>query len=43
MKSYAPPSEPCCLPNEIITNTAGISWTIEEEHHINCPRKDETK
>jgi len=34
------PEEPCCLPNEILTNTAGISWTIEEEHHINCTRKD---
>jgi hypothetical protein len=43
--SAKPLTEPCCLPNEIITNTAAISWTIEEEHHINCAyaRKDTTK
>ncbi|WP_156810634.1 hypothetical protein [Arthrobacter sp. FB24] len=27
----------CCLPNEILTNQAGLSWTIETEHHVNCP------
>lgn len=38
-------AEPCCLPNEILTNTAGISWTIETTHHINCPNagKDPSK
>jgi hypothetical protein len=43
--SAEPQTEPCCLPNEIITNTAGMSWTIETTHHINCPnaRKDGTK
>lgn len=40
-----PQAEPCCLPNEILINTAGISWTIETIHHINCPdhRKDPSK
>lgn len=28
---------PCCLPNEILTNQAGLNWTIETTHHINCP------
>jgi hypothetical protein len=27
---------PCCLPNEILTSQAGLSWTIETTHHINC-------
>ncbi|MET3949694.1 hypothetical protein [Arthrobacter sp. UYEF36] len=30
-------AEPCCLPNEILSNTAGISWTIESAHHVDCP------
>lgn len=37
-----PPTEPCCLPNEILTNMAGLSWTIETTHHINCPNQQET-
>lgn len=36
-----PSAEPCCLPNEILTNTAGISWAIENTHHVNCPNHQE--
>lgn len=31
------PAQPCCLPNEILTNQTGLGWTIETTHHINCP------
>lgn len=40
--STEPLPEPCCLPNEILTKTPGLGWTVETTHHINCPnaRKD---
>jgi hypothetical protein len=43
--SAEPQTEPCCLPNKIIKNPPGMSWTIDTPHHNNCPnaRKDGTK